>query len=195
MKKLFILFWVFISLTGFVLVADFPEAEIKNESIKAKLYLPDTQKGYYQGTRFDWSGVIPSLEYQGHQYFGQWFDKYDPKIHDAISGPVEEFTVLNYDEAKPGETFLKIGVGELRKADDSKYAFSKPYEIVNPGKWSVQKKADRVEFTHELKDAAGYSYIYRKVVRLVKGKPQLVLEHSLKNTGTKSINTSVYNHN
>jgi hypothetical protein len=30
---------------------------------------------------------------------------------------------------------------------------------------------------------------------LLKGKPELVLEHSLKNTGQKPINTSVFNHN
>jgi len=50
-------------------------------------------------------------------------------------------------------------------------------------------------FVHELTDAMGYAYIYRKVVRLTKGKPELVLEHSLKNTGQKIIKTSVYNHN
>lgn len=195
MKKLLFVSCILFSLSSAIFFSDFPQADIKNEFVKTKLYLPDAEKGYYQGTRFDRSGVIASLEYQGHNYFGPWFDKYDPKIHDAISGPVEEFTVLDYEEAKPGDTFLKIGVGTLRKPDDAEYAFSKTYEIVDPGKWSVNKKSDRVEFVHELKDAAGYSYLYRKVVRLIKGKPQLVLEHSLKNTGKKSIATSVYNHN
>ena len=35
---------------------EFPQAEITNGQIKAKLYLPDTEKGYYRSTRFDWSG-------------------------------------------------------------------------------------------------------------------------------------------
>ncbi|MBI5008874.1 MAG: hypothetical protein HZB98_04345 [Bacteroidia bacterium] len=65
----------------------FPEAEISNKMIKAKLYLPDKEKGYYQGTRFDWSGNMPSLKVNGHEYFGQWFEKYSPEIHDAIWGP------------------------------------------------------------------------------------------------------------
>ncbi len=195
MQKLFFITGILFSLSSAILVADFPQADIKNETIKAKLYLPDAQKGFYQGTRFDWSGVIASLEYQGHQYFSQWFEKYDPKVHESVTGPVEEFTVLGYEEAKPGDTFLKIGVGSLRKPDDAKYTFAKYYDIVDPGKWTVNQKPDRVEFTHELKDAAGYSYSYRKTVQLVKGKPQLVLEHSLKNTGQKAIATSVYNHN
>ena len=66
---------------------------------------------------------------------------------------------------------------------------------MNNGKWTVHKAADRVEFTHRLQDAAGYAYIYRKVVRLTKDKPQLVLEHSLKNTGKRPIDTAVYDHN
>ena len=179
--------------------ADFPEAHISNGLIKASFYLPDPQKGYYQGTRFDWSGVMPTLEYKGHQYFGQWFEKYDPKLHDAIMGPVEEFRTndagLGYAEAKQGGTFIRIGVGVVRKPDDGAYQVFKTYELVDPGKWQVQTGKDRVTFTHTLKDGQGYAYIYKKTVRLVKGKPQLVLEHSLKNTGTKLISTAQYNHN
>ena len=83
--------------------AEFPQAEISNSRVRAKLYLPDAQNGYYRGTRFDWSGVIASLECDGHSYFGKWFERYDPKLHDAITGPVEEFFTngagLGYDEA------------------------------------------------------------------------------------------------
>src|SRR5215471_14348976 len=99
--------------------AQFPEAEISNTRIRAKLYLPDPESGYYRATRFDWSGQIASLEWKGHNYFGQWFERYDPKLHDAIMGPVEEFIApLGYDEAKPGETFLRIGAGIARKPDE-----------------------------------------------------------------------------
>ncbi len=173
----------------------YPEAEIKNGQLEAKLYLPDAEKGYYQGTRFDWAGVISSLTYQGHQYFGPWFEKHDPKIHDAITGPVEAFTPIGFDTAKPGENFLTIGVGILRKPDTSSYHFINTYEIVNTGQWKVKKKTDRVEFVHTLSGKDGYAYEYTKTVRLTKGKPEMVLEHSLKNTGEKPIETTVYNHN
>ncbi len=36
--------------------AQIPQAEISNGVIKAQIYLPDAVKGYYLGTRFDWSG-------------------------------------------------------------------------------------------------------------------------------------------
>ena len=176
----------------------FPEAEISNKAVRAKLYLPSAENGYYRGTRFDWSGVIASLTYKGHEYFGQWFERYEPTLHDAITGPVEEFRSedggLGYGAAKPGETFVKIGVGVLRKTDDQKYFFARPFPILNPGRRTVRPDRDRVEFVHELSDGEGYAYTYKKTVRLDGNKPVLILDHSLKNTGKKTIETSVYNH-
>ena len=82
---------------------EFPQADITNGIIKAKLYLPDAQNGYYRGNRFDWSANMPELEYNGHSYFGQWFTKYSPEIHDVIMGPVEEFAPLDLHAIKPGK--------------------------------------------------------------------------------------------
>lgn len=179
--------------------ADAPEAEISSPSLHAKLLLPDSENGYYRGTRFDWSGVIASLEFQGHNYFGKWFQRYDPKIHDAIMGPVEEFLThgagLGYAEAKTGESFVKIGVGAVRKPQEDAFHQFNTYEITNPGTWVVRKKPDSVEFTQTLPDTLGYAYTYTKTVRLSPDKPQLILEHRLRNTGQKPIDSSVYEHN
>ena len=202
-----------VTCNGKLPAADPPQAEITNGQIRVKLYLPDAQNGYYRGTRFDWSGVIAGLEFKGHNYYGPWFDTVDPKVHDfsyegaeiiaspgsGITGPVEEFqtnrSALGWDEAKAGGTFIKIGVGVLRKGEGS-YDVFKPYEIVDPGKWSVRKHADSIEFSQELADPpSGTSYVYRKTVRLMKDKPEMVLEHSLKNTGRRIIQSTVYNHN
>jgi hypothetical protein len=187
-----------------------PEATISNGTISAKLYLPDAAKGYYQGTRFDWSGVIHSLQYMGHDYYGPWFDRKDPKVRDfvyegseivvgpcsGITGPADDFRPLGYDTAKTGDTFVKIGIGALRKAEDGRYDAYKLLPIANGGKWTIRKHADSVEFIHTLNDAAsGYGYVYRKTVKLIKGKPVMLLQHSIKNTGTKPIETTVYNHN
>ena len=69
----------------------YPTAHISNGLVNAVVYLPDAKTGYYRGSRFDWSGVIGCLTYKGHNYFGVWFPHYDPYLHDAITGPVEEF--------------------------------------------------------------------------------------------------------
>jgi hypothetical protein len=170
-----------------------PEADISSGSVRAKLYLPNAETGYYRGTRFDWSGVIASLEWKGHSYFGLWFEKYDPKLHDAITGPVEEFSTVGYDEAKAGESFVRIGVGAVRKPEEPAYRQFATYDITDAGTWTVNKAADSIEFVHELRDTSGYAYEYHKTVRLTGNT--LVLEHRLKNTGRKAIATNVYEHN
>ena len=190
--------------------ADYPQATISNDQVTAKMYLPDAKEGYYRSTRFDWSGAIYSLQYKGHDFYGPWYDSVDPKVINwvhrdgkivdgpcgALEGPVDEFqTPPGWDEAKPGGTFIKIGVGVLRKTEDT-YNRYFPYEIVDSGKWTVRKHKDSSEFTQVLSDPVlGYSYIYRKIVRLVKGKPEMVIERSLKNTGRLEIKSEVYDHN
>lgn len=195
MKSKFIIgFLLVVLLIGAKPADEFPQAEISNGVIRALLYLPDSQTGYYRGARFDWAGVMPELEYQGHTYFGQWFEKYSPTIHDAIMGPVEAFTPVGYEEAKAGENFLKVGIGMVTKSEEVPYSFAAPYTIANSGVWKVKKKSDQVIFTQTLEDKA-YAYEYKKTVQLVKGKPEMVLLHSLKNNGKQTLETSVFNHN
>jgi hypothetical protein len=187
MKRLF----VAITLTLPILAADPPQLEISNTNIRAKLYIPDAATGYYEATRFDWAGVIASLEWKGHNYFGKWFDRYDPKINDAITGPVEEFAELGYSEAAVGEAFVKIGVGALRKTPEA-YDNFKTYDILDAGRWIVITAPDHVEFRHTLASTNGYGYEYRK--RVVLTANGLLLEHTLRNTGSKPIRTDVYEH-
>ncbi|MBN2480830.1 MAG: hypothetical protein JXB19_03755 [Bacteroidales bacterium] len=171
------------------------QAEIRNEHITAQLLLPDEQTGYYRGTRFDWSGIISDLEYEGHHFFGKWFEEYSPTLHDAIMGPVEEFAPLGYDEANPGGSFVKIGVGVLQKPPaDSVYNRFSLYPIEDHGTWKVNKKSDKIAFTQELNDTE-YSYEYTKTISLIRGKPEMKISHILKNTGKRVIETNVYNHN
>jgi hypothetical protein len=188
-----------------------PQSEISNGLIRVKLYLPDAVNGFYRGTRFDWGGVIADLEYKGHSYYGPWFTGTDPNVSDliykgseiiagpstAITGPVDEFNpALGYDDAKVGGTFLKIGVGVLRKQDAEPYNAYLQFPIVNGGRWSVSKGTDSIEFTQELHDpSSGYAYVYEKRISLIKGKPEMVIEHSLKNAGTRAIHANVYDHN
>jgi hypothetical protein len=190
--------------------ADFPSAAITNGRIQAKLYLPEAKQGFYRGTRFDWSGVIYSLQTGGHNYYGPWFTKTGPSIRDfiyegadivagpcsATAGPADEFGPVGWEDAKAGGTFIKIGIGALRKPDDAAYDHYRLYEIADPGKWSVQKKRNSIEFTQTLTDSSsGFGYVYQKTVQLTDGKAEMVLRHSLKNTGKRAIKTSVYNHN
>ena len=173
-------------LTGF----SQPEAELSNGLIHARIYLPDSVSGYYRSTRFDWSGVMPSLEYAGHSYFGQWFPKYSPTINDAIMGPVESFSPLGYNDAAVGGTFVEIGVGVLKRPDSAAYSPFRYYPIVDAGVWEVKCDKRQAQFRHTLR-----GYVYTKTETLTKGKPQLVIVHRLRNTGSRPIETEVFDHN
>lgn len=194
---------------------DHPKALLTNGKLDALVFLPDARNGYYRSTRFDWSGVVGCVSLNGHKFFGEWFTQYDPLKNDSITGPVEEFRsddlpngqsgqrpgesavragAIGYKEAKPGETFLKPGVGVLRKVDDSPYQFGGAYPIVDGGAWAVKAGKRSVRFRQVLRGPDGYAYVYEKTLTLEKNEPVMTLRHSLKNTGKKAIETYVYDH-
>jgi hypothetical protein len=185
-------------LLGSILQADeFPTHTIKNDRLSLKVYLPNAEKGFYRGTRFDWSGVF-TVEFKGHKLFGPWKANHDPKNNDDIVGPCEEFgsafsSPLNYREAKVGERFLKIGVGELEKPKEDAYRFFHNYKIAKAGEWKVIKSDDKLIFTQGLHTDYGYAYSYIKILSVEGSEVQIL--HNLKNTGTKAISTDSYNHN
>ena len=190
-----------------------PAVTLDNGIIKAKLYLPDKPDSFYHGTRFDNFGTIGSLVYGGVDFYKPWFE-YQADVRDYVmanegvvagfasadAGPVEEFSTdgkgLGFDEAPVGGSFIKIGVGVLRKSDDQAYSQMRTYALVDPGKKSIKTSKNQIVFTQDIFDSnSGYGYHYVKTLRLVPGKPQLVIEHVLKNTGQKAFTTTVFDHN
>ena len=194
--------------------AEPPKAELRNGALHVTLYLPDAANGFYRATRFDWSGMIDTVEYGGHKFYGRWFQGTDPAVVDfeyrdsgiivgpntAATGPAEEFNTgnkaLGFDEAKPGGTFLKIGIGVLRRPDQRDYDHFHLYDVVDPGKWTHKLTSTSAEFTQVVNDpGSGYGYEYRKIVRLVGNGPEMEIAHNFRNTGKKAISSRVYNHN
>ena len=175
--------------------SQYPSVEISNKEVKMKVYLPDAEKGLYRATRFDWSGVIGSVQYKGHEYFGYWKSTHDPKFHEDLAGPVEGYIEPGpgYAEAEAGEKFIRIGVGVLEKADEEEYNWKETYKIVDHGEWEIDQGKDWITFSHEVQCDNGYAYVYEKSIRL-KGDG-FVIGHTLKNTGTKVIETDQFNHN
>ncbi len=177
---------------------DYPKAEIGNGLLRVEIYLPDAGKGYYRATRFDWSGVICRLEYQGHNYFSPWQPKHDPLVHNSICGPVDTFEAnLGYEEAAPGGFFVRIGVGVLQKPEDPGFrpGMMSLYKVVDPGNWRIERGEAWIRFTQEIPALTGYAYRYVKEIRLERGRPEMVLSHELTNTGAKMIETTGFNHN
>jgi hypothetical protein len=188
------------------LLASSPSIAIASGQITAQI-APPGANAFYRGTRFDQAGVITSLKLNGREFYGPWFDRTAPEVLDyaydangaivagpdsATSGPVEEFAPLCFAPA-PG-LFVKIGVGILRQPDAQPYDHYRHYEVVDAGKWTVKGTKDSVTFSQTLKNG-DTAYVYEKTLRLVPDSSQLIIEHRLTNTGSKPINTTVYDHN
>ncbi len=60
--------------------------------------------------------MIGRVDWSGHTFFGEWKQsRHDPNGSDDVVGSAEEFGMsapLGYADAKPGETFIKIDVGD-----------------------------------------------------------------------------------
>ena len=174
---------------------------IRSRQLAAQIYLPDSEHGLYRGPRFDWSGMIGFVECDGTKYFGSLYPQHDdPASHDYnATGPADEFGMtspLGYDEAGPGDTFIKIGVGHLaRTADEKEYLYHRRYTVVKPAGWQDESRPGSIRFHQVLTAPRGWGYDYVKTVSLSDGAPELVITHSLRNTGTRPINTDVYCHN
>jgi hypothetical protein len=193
---------------------DHPKHLLSNGKLDVLVFLPDAKNGYYRSSRFDWSGVVGCASLNGHHFFGEWFANYEALKNDSITGPAEEFRTdggpmghtgprgqmfippgaIGYDDAKPGELFLKPGVGVLRKVEDKPYQFGFSYPIVDTGQWTTKIESRSILFRQVLRGPQGYAYIYEKKLILDKNDSVMTLEHRLKNTGQKTIDTSVYDH-
>jgi hypothetical protein len=177
---------------------DHPHVRLSNGEVEALVFLPDAQNGYYRSSRFDWSGVVGCAEYKGHTFWGEWFSHYDPYLNDSITGPVEEFRSndggLGYAAAAPGDLFVKIGVGVLRRETDAAYEFGHHYPLIDGGHWTIKVRPRSVTFTQRLQSATGVAYRYTKVLKLDRHGAIITLSHQLKNLGSKPIVTDVYDH-
>jgi hypothetical protein len=181
----------------------YPQAVLSNRAIRVTLYLPDAQKGYYRGPRFDWSGMVSRVECNGHAFFTPFRTPHKPENSDAVIGTADEFGMtspLGFEESEEGETFLKIGVGALLKpaANGGKptdYEFGKAYRISKPDEWRVTRGNASVEFEQNVRGGRGWAYHYVKRIALVDGAAAFTMEHILNNTGTRAISTDVYCHN
>ncbi|NQU85603.1 MAG: hypothetical protein HQ541_07565 [Mariniphaga sp.] len=173
----------------------YPNTIISNNEVQMKVYLPDREKGLYRATRFDWSGVIGSVQYKGHEYFGYWKETHDPMFHEDLTGPVEGFIKpgLGFADAEPGGKFIRIGVGIIEKKDEPEYNWRETHKILDHGKWTINHGKDWIIFTHKINSDFGYGYIYQKTIRLKNNG--FYIEHKLQNTGRKAIETDQFNHN
>ncbi len=186
---------------------NFRHVEIGNGLLTAKVY-PPGENELYRGTRFDHAGVVFHVTYRGQDYDTYWFDRFvtDPAVTAkqppyvetsccAVSGPVEEFAAVGFDEAGMGGRFLKPGIGIFTRDNDDPARFP-TLPALNEGVRTFRATRNSAHFVQTIDDPkSGYGYHYEKTVTLVPGKAQMTISHVMTNTGSKPIDTTVYCHN
>jgi hypothetical protein len=93
-----------------------------------------------------------------------------------------------------GSHFVKIGVGILYQPDTEPYDHYRHYKVLDGGQRATRITPRSSTYVQNLNDA-DIAYVYAKTLQLVTGKNELLISHSLKNTGRTAIHTTVYDHN
>lgn len=202
MKKYIIAFLIPLLSLNIGYAGGYTSLNLKKGDMEILLFPPDSINGYYRASRFDWGSILGQIKYKGKTFLQEWKGysgrppkgDHDPLVPNTGTGLSEEFNMpQGYDEAKPGDSFVKIGVGVLLKEDNDKYSFAKPYRILDKGIWNVKKKKGSILLTHKLESEIGYAYILKREYLIKDNK--LIVRHKLMNKGRKKIVTEAYSHN
>ncbi len=165
--------------------------KISGNRLEIEIAYPGTS---YTGSRFDWTGFITKVVLDGKHTFCAP-ESPIPGEGSGGFGFCNEFgihTPVGYDEVKPGEKFHKLGTGLLTRPDESDYFFFDKYEVT-PYPVTIEADSDHVRFELEPVNCNGYAVQMIKEVSVAENA--MIIKYSLKNVGSKPIQTEEYCHN
>lgn len=140
------------------------------------------------GPRFDTAGAVTAVRRDGLDFC-------------AREGLIDEFNIQpplsppGYEAARPGEAFVKIGVGWLTRVDEEPYRFSRAYPVRQLARVEVERQGEVLSVSQSLPEESGWGYAYRKIYRVDVNAAALVIDYDLANTGRRLIHAEQYNHN
>jgi hypothetical protein len=149
----------------------------------------------YRRTRFDWAGFITQVTLDGNHTFCVPEDS-NPTAGTGGIGLCNEFgneKTIGFEDARPGDSFVKPGIGLLTRPDDARYNFFHDYEIAQPFPIKVESGANQARFVVEPVDCRGYAVRETKTVSVEENCLQIA--SLLENTGSRAIATHEYYHN
>ncbi|MDO3413181.1 hypothetical protein QWJ34_25745 [Saccharibacillus sp. CPCC 101409] len=147
------------------------------------------------GTRFDRTGWITQvrLESAGIDFcVPESLEAGQGTGGEGLSGEFGIDRPIGYDEAAPGETFTKLGVGVLTRIDDEAYSFARAYPV-EAHEVRTEVGRSMIRFTAAAAETSGYAAELVKTIR-VEGR-SLSVHYKLTNRGSRNIATNEYVHN
>ncbi len=177
--------------------ANAPAAKVlRAGDLTVEVQPPDAAAGQYRGTRFNWAGNTSRIAVGKHEFVHPWKDGHDPAGHDDLTGLADEFGIdgpQGYEAAAPGGTFVKIGVGVLKRADAKPYEFWRAYAFAEAPRWTAAFGVAEATFSQELRHQA-CSYRYEKRLELTGLGNRLAVRHALTNLSAARLKTNHYCH-
>jgi len=137
------------------------------------------------GPRFDRTAVVRSITVDHLELLGPW-------------GLPDEFGlygngVLGYEAARVGETFVKIGVGQLVRDTETGYHFAHPYPVDRLFPVTLAMEERSLSVLQQSDGEGPWQYRYSKSYELT-GERRLKIHYELSNTGTREWTFEHYNH-
>lgn len=162
---------------------------LDNGLVRAEILDPAERDDVHFSSRYSYCGYIKQLYADGKPMLSS------PRaVFDSFSGegfPDEFEEPLGYAEARPGEPFLKIGVGrEIRRGGEG-YTNRDRHAVAGVAEICLSKGDHFAEFT--VGDALG-DHAYKYVKRVSLEGENLVVSHILENTGRAELHTLWYSH-
>lgn len=136
--------------------------------------------------RFDETAVVRAVSWRGGHYL------VGPGLADEFG--LEGHGALGFEEAAPGEGFLKIGVGELERDRAGGYRFQHAYPRRQSFPVEVIAGERELRVAQVSAEVRGYRYTYAKHYS-VGGERTLTIDYELGNRGNRTFVFEHYNHN
>lgn len=161
---------------------------IQSGDLRAMVLAPKST--LYNRTRFGQAGFVYGVSYKGVRFDAP--ESLIPGQGTQGQGLCSEYTLYEAEkEAKVGETYLRNGVGYVKRKEELLTIMS--IEEFEPYPIEVIEEEDRLTFISTPKTINGYGY---KETRVVTAKDNTLSIHvTLENTGEKTLHDNEYNHN
>ncbi|MBC2603859.1 hypothetical protein [Puniceicoccus vermicola] len=141
------------------------------------------------GPRFDRTGAVRSVQVDGKEFLveGGLADEFNQKW---IAPP-------GYYANGPGGSFLKVGVGLLKRHNACPYIFRRNYPVLQLAEQNVvpTDSKNRLQIEQSFSGESDWGYQYTKTYRIDEDQCSLTIEYALTNTGQAVMELDQYNHN
>lgn len=170
---------------------------LTNGCLTVKVMDPNAPDRYNTGVRFSPVANVLQVDVDGREYL------FSPETHDPVTengGLAMEFDLGGKDGPQPvsfaaaemGESFVKIGVGVLKKTT-AKYEFYTQYPIMERAVTRAEWTSSSATFAQTCPGVNDLAYDLGANITL--SGNTLRIRYTLKNTGRRAFSTEHYTHN